>query len=74
MHGRLVFENAQLSDLCAEFNRYTAQKFVIENNDTAARRISAVINAGDVETLVSAIDAMGIAKVSRKSDGTIVLR
>ena len=52
---RLVFENETLANVAAEFNRYNAQRIVIEGDALRARRINGVFNADRPERIVQFI-------------------
>ncbi|MCW2369449.1 FecR family protein [Sphingobium sp. B11D3D] len=67
--GVLIFDEARLGDIVAEMNRYLPAKILIGTPAIAERRMSAVLRAGDVSTFLSAIDAMGVARWTRVSDG-----
>lgn len=49
---RLIFDDAPLAEVVAEFNRYNAQQIVIENPTIAGERISGVFDADSPEALV----------------------
>ncbi len=64
--GRLVFENAPLSDIAAEFNRYNRTRLVITDSDLAGARVSAVFDARDPEALVASLELTGQARAERR--------
>ena len=49
---RLVFEDEPLANVAAEFNRYNAQRIVIEGDALRAREINGVFNADRPERIV----------------------
>ena len=69
--GVLVFQNASLEEIAAEMNRYTRSPIVIADAATAHKRLTAVVAAGDIETLRTGVLRLGIAKVRRRSDGAL---
>ena len=52
---RLVFEGEPLANVAAEFNRYNAQRIVVEGDALRARRINGVFNADRPERMVQFI-------------------
>ncbi|MBB5986923.1 FecR family protein [Sphingobium lignivorans] len=68
--GLLIFDEARIGDIVVEMNRYLPEKIVISSPAVADRRMSAVLRAGDVNTFLSAIDAIGIATWSHAADRT----
>ena len=52
---RLVFEDEPLANVAAEFNRYNAQRIVVEGDALRARRINGVFNADRPERIVQFI-------------------
>ena len=60
--GVLVFDEARLGDIVAEVNRYVTAKVVIATPRLADQRMSAVLKAGDVGPLLSAVGAIGVAR------------
>lgn len=73
--GTLVFESETLADVLAEFSRYTAVEFVLEDPQLGEQRIAGVIDAGDTEQLVGILqDNFGIDAARDASNARIVLR
>ena len=64
--GRLVFENAPLADIAAEFNRYNRTRLVIADADLAGERVSAVFDARDPEALIASLELTGQARAERR--------
>lgn len=73
LHGKLVFDNARLADVVAELNRYTDRTIVLADKVTGEKRLSAVLNSGDVNTFIQAIAMLDLARVHREPDGKLVL-
>ena len=65
----MVFDEARLGDIVAEMNRYLSTKIVISTPAIAERRMSAVLKAGDVATFLTAVEAIGVARWDRISNG-----
>lgn len=63
--GLLIFDEARIGDIVVELNRYLPEKIVIASPALADQRMSAVLKAGDVQTFLSALDAIGIARWER---------
>jgi transmembrane sensor len=53
--GQLIFDNAALADVVAEFNRYNRTQLRIDDHEVAARAVSGVFEATDIETLLAFI-------------------
>ncbi|MDY6983272.1 MAG: FecR domain-containing protein [Pseudomonadota bacterium] len=53
--GTLVFESETLAEVLAEFSRYTAVDFVLDDPQLGEQRIAGVIVAGDVVNLVETL-------------------
>jgi transmembrane sensor len=70
--GQLTFRNAPLADVVRETNRYSPRKIVL-GDGVGRTRLSAVLKAGDVDTLVSAVEDLGIARVVGRDAGAITL-
>lgn len=69
---RLVFVSAPLSDIVAEFNRYTPRKLVIADPDLAARPFGGTFDPADPGTLVELLStSYGVTTTERP--GEIIL-
>ncbi len=53
---RLIFDDAELSEVVAEFNRYNRVPLVVEDGALARRTITTVFNAHDVSALVGFLE------------------
>ncbi len=59
--GLLIFENARLAEVAAEFNRYNVKKLRIADAKTARRTIGASFPTNDVELFADmARDVLGL--------------
>jgi len=70
--GQLTFRNAPLAEVVRETNRYSPRKIIL-GEGLGREPLSAVLKAGDVDTLVSAVEDLGIARVSSRDAGAITL-
>ena len=64
---RLVFEDATLDDVVAEFNRYSRQQLVVEDPELKKVRITAVFRSDDMETFIRALHAVSGLDVERSN-------
>lgn len=71
--GELTFRNAPLEDVVRETNRYSQRKIVLGDSVVARARLSAVLKAGDIDTLVAAVQDLGIARISSRDVNGITL-
>ena len=65
---RLIFEEAALAEVVAEFNRYNRLPLVVEDDDLAERSITTVFNAADASTLVGFLELQPDIEVEREAD------
>lgn len=54
-HGQVAFDDTALADAVAEMNRYSRIRVVVEDQGTAALRISGIFRAGDQENFARAV-------------------
>lgn len=73
MSGRLTFNNERVDRIVLEMNRYARQRIVVADPRLANTQISAVLRAGDTDTLVSTLSDLGLARVASRDAGTVVL-
>ncbi len=71
--GKLVFEDAPLTELLAEVNRYTDAKLRIADPAIETLRISGTFQANDQESLLLALQGIWGIQAQRSSPGEIVL-
>jgi transmembrane sensor len=68
-HGVLVFDNAALADVAAEFNRYNHQKIVIADQAAGRRTINGAFQANDLEAMTNiAREVFGLRVVQRNDE------
>ncbi len=72
-HGKLVFEDATLADVIDEMNRYLARPILLSGVRAPTRRLTAVLDAGDIETFIVGVETMKLAKISRRPDGSVLV-
>jgi transmembrane sensor len=73
MSGLLTFRQEPVGRIAEEMNRYSQRKIVIDDPELAQSRLSAVLRAGDSDTLISALSDLGMAKVASRDASEIVL-
>jgi transmembrane sensor len=73
LRGQLVFDEATLADIAAALNRYSVKKVEIPTADIANRHMSAVLQAGDVDTFVRAAENLGLARRGANDSQHVVL-
>jgi transmembrane sensor len=72
-NGAIAFSGQTLAQASAEFNRYNAQKIVIEDRATAALRVGGYFQTSDVPGFVRAVTQTFPVKATRAADGTVRL-
>lgn len=71
--GNLVFRGESLEDAVKEVGRYTAVEFVILDDSLKQIRVAGMFKAGDVESLLSALEANFDIVAKRTDDRRILL-
>lgn len=71
--GQLLFDDEMLTDVVAEVNRYTKTHIIIGDDRVGVERLSAVLQAGDVETLLAGVVQLNLASPERQGN-VIILR
>lgn len=59
-HGRLWFDRATLSEAIAQFNRYNARQFVVDDPSLADVHIGGAFEIADVESFAAALRSFGV--------------
>lgn len=67
---RLVFEDAPLSEVIAELNRYSRQPLAIEDPALRGVRITASFDSQNTQTFVDSLATAGNLRIHRRPDGT----
>jgi transmembrane sensor len=71
--GEIVFDNTPLSVAIAEMNRYSKRRLTIQTRSLEDVAVNGVFRSGDVDQFAAALQAYGIAKITRRDDGVILL-
>lgn len=69
--GKWIFEGETLADVIAEANRYTRDTIEIADPDIASLRVGGYFRVGEVESLLSALEAGFDIVVTRPREGLI---
>ncbi len=69
--GRLTFENRRLSEVVAEFERYSPRRIIISDPALGEERVSGTFETGDVDALLRTLRMAKIARVT-SDDGDAV--
>lgn len=73
-HGRLTFDDATVSDIIEEINRYHPARIVLLSDEAAKRRLSGGFPADNPAAALAAVaDALGLARVDL-AGGLILLK
>lgn len=65
--GRLTFENEPLSEVIAEFERYSPRRIVIDDPALGEERVSGTFETGDVDSLLRTLRMAQIARVESET-------
>ena len=71
--GRVVFQGVPLGVAVDEINRYSTHKIVLRAPGASATPVTGSFETGDSDAFVSAVRDLHGLRVTRQSDGTIVL-
>lgn len=63
LKGQLVFNQTRVKTIVEQVNRYSRRKLLIADPAINDKRLSAVLVAGDTDTLAGLLEGMGIARV-----------
>jgi transmembrane sensor len=64
--GRLVFENAQVTDVLEQFNRYNVIQLHVGDRQLASRSVHGVFDASEPESFISALQTVTAVRVDRR--------
>jgi transmembrane sensor len=70
----LIFDNAPLSEVVAELNRYSDKKLVIADEAIAGTPVSGTFRPGDVDSFVRTIQAYRLARGGENTPEAVQLR
>jgi transmembrane sensor len=73
IRGQLIFSEWTLGEIAKEMNRYSTRQVVIDDPQVAEERMSGVLNLGDIDTFVAAVEAQDIGRVARSSNKIVHL-
>jgi transmembrane sensor len=71
VRGQITFDDAPLSAIVAELNRYSTRKLVIADGRLANVRLGGIYTPGDVEGFSRALRAYGVAQVVEGPQGEL---
>jgi len=74
LHGMLVFDDAPLSKVVAEFSRYSSEKIVIAGPAAAETRVSATFPINGVEDFVKLAHRVLGLQVERRNGEIVISR
>ena len=74
LQHKIAFESRPLGEVADEFNRYAAVRFVIEDEDLRALRVSGVFNAYDSNSFVAFLGSLDNVRIERSAGEIRVLR
>jgi transmembrane sensor len=73
-HGMLVFRDAKLSEVVAEFNRYNAVKLVIADRSITDLKFSAELRTDDYEAFLNLAQNMLNLRADREGNSILIYR
>lgn len=68
--GKLVFNNARLSEVAAEVSRYREQPLTVGNPDVANLRLTSVFKSADTDALLKALPSILPVAIRTLADGS----
>ncbi len=71
--GRLVFDDTPLEDVIDDLNRYSRQKILVGDESIKTIRVTGVFKSGDNDRAIKAFKSYFSLKVTRDSNGNLVL-
>src|SRR5262249_31054062 len=71
---RLVFEDAPLSEVIAEFNRYSHEPFSIDDTTLRDVRITASFDSSSTQTFANSLAATGALRITHRTGGWVIER
>jgi transmembrane sensor len=72
--GRLVYDNARLSDIVADANRYTRARIVVADPQLETLRLTTSFRTSQIEGMIETLQAALPLEAERQANGDIVLR
>lgn len=71
---RLVFEDAPISEIVADLNRYLVSPLIVADEKLGVMTFSATVGARDLESFIATLTEVFPMQLERRRDGTRVLR
>jgi transmembrane sensor len=71
--GRLIFQNDQLGQAVAEFNRYNHVQLTVTDPELAAKPVSGVFNAAEPEAFIAFLQSVTEVEIVREGDRSITI-
>ena len=71
--GRLIFQNDQLGQAIAEFNRYNHVQLTVTDPELAAKPVSGVFNAAEPEAFIAFLQSVTEIEIARDGDRSITI-
>lgn len=72
--GVLSFDNALLSDVVSEFNRYNSEKIVVADPAAASVTITGTFRTGNVEAFIGTVQRIFQLHIARHGDSIVISR
>jgi len=73
-NGRLIYEQATLSEVISDADRYYSGNILIDTDDLRTLTVSAAFRTSQIEEMMKALSSMLPVSVKKLSNGDIVLR
>jgi transmembrane sensor len=71
--GRLIFQNDQLGQAIAEFNRYNHVQLTVTDPELAAKPVSGVFNAAEPDAFIAFLQSVTDVEIVRDGDRSITI-
>jgi transmembrane sensor len=71
--GRLIFQNDQLGQAIAEFNRYNHVQLTVTDPELAAKPVSGVFNAAEPDAFIAFLQSVTDIEIVRDGDRSITI-
>lgn len=71
--GRLIFQNDELGQVIAQFNRYNRVQLRVADPELASKPVSGVFNAAEPETFIAFLQSVAPVEIVRDGDRTITI-
>lgn len=73
VEGRLIFQNDELQQVVAEFNRYNRVQLTVADPVLAAQPVSGVFNAADPEAFIAFLQSVAPVEIQRNGEVSITI-